>query len=216
MLLQVREPKVKFRALLSATVAVLVLTGCSGQSELAGSAAIVAGKQIPTTLVTARVNEVRMEIEQLPASQVSQVPTLAELSRMILSRAILEEVLALGLAQQNIVVTDAQVSEFKQSVFAQYGQDVIEAQIATQNGVGLEQVDNFMRMVFGEQLLAQLLTPNGTSDEQTNGLVDYLGTISRDMDIQTSPRFGEWNPNDLQVLAGDMALSQPAAIQATQ
>ncbi|CAB4339439.1 unannotated protein [freshwater metagenome] len=206
----------KFRALLSATVAVLVLTGCSGQSELAGSAAIVAGKQIPTTLVTARVNEVRMEIEQLPASQVSQVPTLAELSRMILSRAILEEVLALGLAQQNIVVTDAQVSEFKQSVFAQYGQDVIEAQIATQNGVGLEQVDNFMRMVFGEQLLAQLLTPNGTSDEQTNGLVDYLGTISRDMDIQTSPRFGEWNPNDLQVLAGDMALSQPAAIQATQ
>lgn len=206
----------KFRALLSATVAVLVLTGCSGQSELAGSAAIVAGKQIPTTLVTARVNEVRMEIEQLPASQVSQVPTLAELSRMILSRAILEEVLALGLAQQNIVVTDAQVSEFKQSVFAQYGQDVIEAQIATQNGVGLEQVDNFMRMVFGEQLLAQLLAPNGTSDEQTNGLVDYLGTISRDMDIQTSPRFGEWNPNDLQVLAGDMALSQPAAIQATQ
>lgn len=206
----------KIQAMVSAAIAMLLVTGCAAESQLAGSAAVVRGESIPTTLITSRVNEVRAEIETLPIGSVEQYPSLSMLSQMVLSRAILEKVVEEGLARKNIVLTDEQVQGFKQEIFSTYGQEQIEIQISTQNGVSKKQIDTFMRMVLGEQLLAQLLGPSSTSEEQTALLVDYLGQISREFEIQTAPRFGEWNPQTLQVAAGDMSLSQPAPLEITE
>jgi hypothetical protein len=201
---------VKIRSVIAVVVAGVVLSACSTGPQLAGSAAIVEGNVIPQSLVTAKVNEVRAELEQLPTGAVSTIPSLALLSEMVLDHLVLKQVLNKGLAQQNITISKAQVEAFKQSIFAQYGEEKIRNQVMSMNGISSVEIDNFMEMILAENLLAKLLAPTAVSADQSNAMVKYLGDVSRTMNIRLSPRFGEWNPNKLQADGGDITLSQPA------
>ena len=133
-------------------------------------------------------------------------------NQMILSHLVLERVIDVALVAKGITVTEAQVNEFRDSVFAQYGREVIINQVAVQQGVSVQQLDAFMRLVYSEQILAQALAPQGADAEQTQALLEYVGEVGRAMGVEVAPRFGDWNPNKLQVTPGDMTLSQPAPI----
>ena len=204
----------KLRITAVAVGAALVLSGCSVGTKLAGTAVSISGVVVSEKALTAEVNEVRSQLESLPTGKVQQIPSLVLLNQMVLNNYILEHLIAQGIKEQGIVVTDAQVSAFTQSVFQQYGQETIEIQIASQQGVSATRVNDFMRMVVSQQALGQALAPNGTSDEQTQALVAYLSDLSRTLNIQVSPRFGSWNPNKIQLDSGDLTLSQPAPVTA--
>ena len=206
----------KLRITAIAVGAALLLSGCTAGTKLAGMAVKIGDVAVSETDITSEVNDVRTQLEALPAGKVQQIPSLVLLNQMVINNYVLEHVIAAGLAEKGMSVTDAQVTDFKNSVFNQYGQETIEIQIASQQGVSANKVDDFMRMVVSQQLLAQALAPNGTSDEQNQALVAYLGDLSRTLNVQVSPRFGEWNPNKVQVDTGDLTLSQPAPVTAAQ
>lgn len=203
----------RVRMVSTAVGLVLLLGGCG--TKLAGTAAVVAGTTIPESAVSARVNEVRHQIESMPKESAPQIPSLVMLNQMVLSHMVLESVLEKGLAAQGVTVTDAEVAAFTKSIFAQYGQQAIEDQVAVGQGISREQLAGFMRMVYSEQALGAALAPTESADAQAQAMVTYLGTISRGLDIKIAPRFGAWNPNKLQVAPGDMTLSQPAPVVPT-
>lgn len=200
----------KVRTLAVVVGAAVMLTGCG--TKLAGNAAVIGDVTISESVISDLVNEVRLQIEDMPKGDTGQTPSLVMLNQMILSHLVLENVIDVGLAAQGITVTDAQVSSFKESVFAQYGQETIERQVALQQGVSAAQLDSFMRLVLSEQLLAEALAPGASADEQTQALIAFLGEVGRRLDVSIAPRFGAWNPNKLQVTPGDMTLSQPAPV----
>ncbi len=200
----------KIRSVAIVVGVALCLSACASGPQLAGSAAIVDNKVIPQSLVTEKVNEVRAELEQMPTGAVSQIPSLTLLSAMVLDHLVLEKILDKALQDQKVTITDAQVEAFKQNVFAQYGEETIRTQVMSQNGVSSKDLDKFMRMILSENVIAKLVAPNAAQADQTTAMVKYLGDLSRTMNVQLSPRFGEWNPNKLQADGGDITLSQPA------
>lgn len=200
----------KYRHLAAAALATLLLAGCG--STQAGAAAVVDGKAISSSQVGDLVNEVRVEIEALPKGAVAQVPAVVDLNAMVINRLILDEVVELAAAVTGVTASPADVVEFRDSIFAQYGKEKILAQIASQNGVSSTAVNEFFRAVLIERRMGQVLVPNGTSDEQTQAMVLLLTETSRAMNISISPRFGEWNPNNLQLAAGDNLLSLAAPV----
>ncbi len=200
----------KIRSVAIVVGVALCLSACASGPQLAGSAAIVDNKVIPQSLVTEKVNEVRAELEQMPTGAVSQIPSLTLLSAMVLDHLVLEKILDKALQDQKVTITDAQVEAFKQNVFAQYGEETIRTQVMSQNGVSSKDLDKFMRMILSENVIAKLVAPNAAQADQTTAMVKYLGDLSRTMNVQLSPRFGQWNPNKLQADGGDITLSQPA------
>lgn len=195
----------KFRKIAAATATVILLTGCANST--AGAAAVVDGTAISNSTVGDMVSEVERQIEQMPAGAIAEPPSLVDLNTMVVNRLILDLVLAKSVQRNGVSVSAADVVQFRDGVYAKYGKDVIINQLAAQNAVSLGRIDDFMRTVLLEQKLGQALVPKGTEDEQTAALVEALGAMSREMDIRVSPRFGEWNPNRLQLDAGDNLLS---------
>lgn len=200
----------KIRHLAATALAAALLAGCG--STQAGAAAVIDGKAISSSQVGDLVNEVRTEIEALPKGAVAQVPAIVDLNAMVINRLILDEVVELAAAVMGVTASPADVAEFRDGIFAQYGKEKILAQIASQNGVSSAAVDEFFRAVLIERRIGQVLVPNGTADEQTQAMVLFLTETSRTMDISVSPRFGEWNPNNLQLAAGDNLLSLAAPV----
>ena len=196
------------RAWIAATAACVLLAGCG--TKLAGSAITADGVKIPESVITTQANEVQAEIEKLPAGSVTQIPSLVDLSQMTVNRLVVALLLEKAVADKGLTVSADEVKQFQEQVFATYGKETIVAQVATQNGVSSANLSSFMKAIVTENKLAALLDPTGTQDSQTKALVGYLGDLGRSIHVTVAPRFGEWNPNTLQVLVGDTSLSQSA------
>lgn len=201
----------KLRAVAAIALSAALLTACSTDTKLAGSAAVIDGKSISQNEVTKQVNEARMQIERTDPALISPVPTLIELSQRVVDRLILAAILDKAVTQENIVFTKADVAKFRDDIFAQYGQDKIEAQLVGQNGVAAQYVDQFMYQIMVQRALMKKLAPDSDQTTQSKTLYRYLSKISDDLGTRLNPRYGEWDPNNMTSVPGDLELSVPAA-----
>lgn len=197
---------VKIRSIVGLASVALVLTACGGSSNL-GVAATIGDRTVTKEAIDEQVMAVRDDILALPVDQVQSVPSIEMLTTLAIHRIILDDILDAALEDQNLVVTDDEVSAFEQSVYAQYGEDSIVTQVITNNGVPKAEIHKFMRTVLVEQKLSALLTPGGDKQAQTDGLLNYLGELSLKLGVDVNPRFGQWNPDILAPTGSDTILS---------
>lgn len=196
----------KIRSIAIAAVCVITLTGCSTKNN-SGTALVVNGKTTTTKQISAQVDEIRTEIQQLPVGTIEKVPSVVMLTRMVVDRAITTELVDIALERKGITVSDEEVQAFADGVYAQYGKGKILTQIMGSNGVSSSQVNNFMRLVYSENVLSKALGPQMSQAGQTQALLEYVGGISNEVGVTVSPRFGKWDPSQLQVILGDETLS---------
>lgn len=196
----------KIRVIAVAAICALALSGCSTKNN-SGTALVVNGNTTTTKQITAQVDEIRNEIQQLPVGTIEKIPSVVMLTRMVVDRNITTQLVDLALAKKNITVSDEEVQAFADSVYTQYGKDKILIQIMGTNGVSSTQVNSFMRLVYAENALAKALAPTQSQVGQTQALVEYVGSLSEEVGVKVSPRFGSWDPTQLQVVLGDETLS---------
>ena len=196
----------KIRIVAIAAICAVTLTGCSTKNN-SGTAVVVNGKVTTTKQVSAQVDEIRTEIQQLPVGSLQNIPSVVMLTRMIVDRDITTQLVYIALARKGITVSDEEVQTFADGIFAQYGKEKILTQIMGSNGVSSSQVNNFMRLVYSENVLAKALAPQMSQVGQTQALLEYVGGISKEVGVTVSPRFGRWDPSQLQVILGDETLS---------
>lgn len=196
----------KIRVIAVAAICALALSGCSTKNN-SGTALVVNGNTTTTKQITAQVDEIRNEIQQLPVGTIEKIPSVVMLTRMVVDRDITTQLIDLALAKKNITVSDEEVQAFADSVYTQYGKDKILIQIMGTNGVSSTQVNSFMRLVYAENALAKALAPTQSQVGQTQALVEYVGSLSEEVGVKVSPRFGSWDPTQLQVVLGDETLS---------
>ena len=196
----------KIRIVAIAAICAVTLTGCSTKNN-SGTAVVVNGKVTTTKQVSAQVDEIRTEIQQLPVGSLQNIPSVVMLTRMIVDRDITTQLVDIALARKGITVSDEEVQTFADGIFAQYGKEKILTQIMGSNGVSSSQVNNFMRLVYSENVLAKALAPQMSQVGQTQALLEYVGGISKEVGVTVSPRFGRWDPSQLQVILGDETLS---------
>ena len=198
---------VKIRSIVGLASVALMLTACGNGSSHLGVAATVGDRTITKKVIDDQVMEVRSDILALPVDQVQSVPSIQMLTTLAVHRVILDDILDAALEDQNLVVSDDEVTAFEQGVYAQYGEDSIVTQVITNNGVPRADIHKFMRTVLIEQKLSALLTPNGDQQAQTDGLLKYLGELGTKIGVDVNPRFGQWNPDIVAPTGSDNILS---------
>ena len=201
--------KIQIQAL--AVVGVLALAGCSTSPQQAGSAAIVGKTAISESVVSAAVANARNEITYLPVEAVQQAPSLTQLGQMVIDRMVLSELLKTAAETNNITATTTEVNTLLNDAYDQYGKDQIIAQLVVQNGIAVDQIDEFGRDVVIQRKLMAALVPSGDSAAQSAALGAYLSDLAKNVGVSLSPRYGVWSPDDIASIPGDSALSIPVS-----
>lgn len=204
----------KLRILAMASAA-LLLAGCA-TTEKAGAAAIIGETKIPSSLVTNQVNEVRVDIENTSLELLQDLPTMTLLSQMVIDRLVLEEILKVAVADMNIEVTDAEVGEYRDFVFRNYGEAEVKAQLASRNGVAEKYVDAYMYDILVQRDIMNDLAPGMPEEVQAAALYKYLSGIAKDLKVEVSPRYGTWDSEVMQSVLGENFLSTTNATQQAQ
>lgn len=204
----------KLRILAMASAA-LLLAGCA-TTEKAGAAAIIGETKIPSSLVTNQVNEVRVDIENTSLELLQDLPTMTLLSQMVIDRLVLEEILKVAVADMNIEVTDAEVGEYRDFVFRNYGEAEVKAQLASRNGVAEKYVDAYMYDILVQRDIMNELAPGMPEEVQAAALYKYLSGIAKDLKVEVSPRYGTWDSEVMQSVLGENFLSTTNATQQAQ
>jgi hypothetical protein len=203
---------VKLRLVATVILSVAVLTGCSDSPKLAGSAIIVNGKAIPASIVSERIDKVRAQIQVTDPTLITEVPSLVQISQRAVDHFVLVSLLEEVVAREGINVTDLDVAAYRDEVFAQYAQETIEAQLASQNSVPADDVDGFMYEILVQRALMEKLTPGADNQTQFLAMAEYLTTLSQELEVELNPRFGKWDPANLISTPGDQTLAVPLPI----
>ncbi len=204
----------KLRILAMASAA-LLLAGCA-TTEKAGAAAVIGETKIPSSVVTNQVNEVRVDIENTSLELLQDLPTMTLLSQMVIDRLVLEEILKVAVADMNIEVTDAEVGEYRDFVFRNYGEAEVKAQLASRNGVAEKYVDAYMHDILVQRDIMDELAPGMPEEVQAAALYKYLSGIAEDLRVEVSPRYGTWDSEVMQSVLGENFLSTTNATQQAQ
>ena len=191
---------------LSACVAALLLVaGCSSKPIHSGSAARVGDTLIKQSEVTAQLTETLAQIKSAPAA--GPAPDTGSIGQKIVNRLIITDIVDRGLVKIGQKVTKSQVTQLRYSVYQQYGQDTVEQQLASSQGVPLSQIDAFFRTVLAQGYIGSAVLPKGTQQERTKATGEYLLQLASTLQIEVAPRYGTWDPTLLQATGVDNKLS---------
>lgn len=208
----------KLRAVVGFASVALVLTACGSSPSHVGVAAHVGDRVVTNKEISEQVNQVRSDIQMLPADKVQSPPSVQMLSAMTIHRIVMNDIIDAAIKDKGLSITDADVKAFEENVFTQYGKEAVLIQVLTNNGVPLSQVHDFMRNILVENILGKELAPSGDQNAQTAALVKYLGEVSNKLGIEIAPRFGKWSTETLQPTGSDDVLSSlnPTAQKSAQ
>jgi len=186
-------------------VALLLVAGCSAKPGHAGSAAIIGDKVIKQETVTSQLTETLGQIQNTPGSL--QAPDAGSIGQKIVNRIIVSEVVELGLVKIKKKITSSEVAQFRDSIYLQYGQDAVEQQLASSQGVPKSEIDSFFRTLLGQGYIGSAILPEGSEQERSQATGQFLLQIGNSVEIEVSPRYGTWDPTQLQATGVDNKLS---------
>jgi hypothetical protein len=181
----------------------LLVTGCSAPQ--AGSAATIGNSRISETQLAQQVHAV-LEAQRQPVNSENQALTSKTLSRMIT----IDLVQRLSTAN-GIVVTqgdiDQQLAQYDQQAG---GRDKVLTVFAEQD-VAPSQIETLVRMNLQAQALGVKIDPQGTAEQQGQAVFSAVASLSDELKVTASPRFGTWDAAALAVGPSQNDLSAPPA-----
>lgn len=195
----------KLGKLSAVIVALLLVAGCSSKPAHAGSAAQVGDTIIKQDTVTSQLTETLAQIQNTPGNM--QAPEAGTIGQKIVNSLIISDVVARGLEKVGKKVTDSEVAKLRYSVYQQYGQDSVEQQLASGQGVPKSQIDAFFRTILSQGYIGSAILPEGSDQERSKATSDFLLQLASTLDIEVSPRYGTWDPTQLQASGADNSLS---------
>ena len=185
--------------------ALLLIAGCSSKPVHAGSAARVSDTLVKQSEVTSQLKETMAQIQATPSA--AQAPDAGTIGQKIVNRLIITDIVDRALESLGQKVTDSEVQKLRYSVYEQYGQDVVEQQLASAQGVPMSQIDAFFRTVLAQGYIGSAILPKGTQQERSKATGQYLLKLASTLEIEVAPRYGTWDPTQLQAVGVDDKLS---------
>lgn len=187
----------------AAAAAVLVLVGCSNQQP--GSAATFGEGRITESQLAAEVAEV-----QAAAGETVDAPN-SELVSNVLHRMLVLDLVDLLAQEKGIEVTQGEIDSQMTAFRGQFGtQEQVEANFIG-SGIAPSQIEDVAVFNVQAKKLGELLAPGGAPEQQSTAVVQAVATFSTDLGTEVSPRYGVWDPAQLQIAPGGDDLSAPPA-----
>lgn len=184
---------------LGAAAVLLLATACS--PEQAGSAVTYTGGRITENTVAAQAAQVAGELGIAPSQELTQA-TVQRLTTDVVVQAAAEEA--------QIVVTESDVDAFLAKAAASSGGMQALEEGALRQGIPRAELRQEARAAAVIEQLGVKLAPNGAQTASDQLLGQYLVAVASTLNIQVSPRFGQWQPKRLLVGPPPNDLSKPA------
>ena len=184
-------------------LAVAVLAACSPAHP--GAAATIGNTRVSVTALNTAVAQAVLT----PDATTGQVPDRATAVTSSLTQIIRDDLIADAAKAKGVTVTEAEI----QSLLAQERQtNGSDEATAKANGIPFA---GLHAAVYQALLLNKLVTavsPPGVTDQtaQSAALTTYLGKIAKQEGVSVNPRYGAWQSDQFDVVAGD-AFTSPAS-----
>lgn len=193
-------------AKLSVMVGILLLiAGCSDKANQTGSAATIGNRVIKQKIVNEQLAEI---LNDLPENSSQQpAPDAGTIGQLVVSRLVISDLVNEALVKLDTKVTDAEVISLRDQIFLQYGQDAVIQQLATTQGVPKSQIDSFFKTILGQGYVGSALAPKGTQKQRSVAAANYLTQLAASEGVNVSPRYGTWDPQQMQAMGLDNSLS---------
>jgi hypothetical protein len=134
------------------------------------------------------------------------------LVQQTLGRMITIELVDRVAAQEGVVVTEGQIDEFLANYDSQLGgRDAVEQQLIQQN-ISPSMIRSIVKLQMQAQALGIKLDPRGSAEEQGTAVFNAVVKLSDELDTTVSPRYGTWDPTQLQVGPVPNDLSSPPTL----
>lgn len=191
-------------AVLVALVALTgVLSGCDPAQ--AGAAALVGGYKITDQQVQTDATDV---LDAIGAAG-GVAPSGDALLRATVQRRVTSRLVSVAAEREGVTVTQGEIDQL---IEGSGGRETVAQGLAQAEGqwVPPSQVDDAARTYLLMQKLGVELAPNGTEQDQTLALQQYLVALSEELGVDVSPRYGAWDDSSFQVTGPLDDLSTPA------
>lgn len=180
---------------------VLLLVAACGP-VLAGSAAVIGQHRITDEALASQITAVTEPL---------RVPESQSVSAAILNRMITQQLVFDLAAKHQVSVSSEEVQSFIDEQVALMGGDR-EAfeQGLLRRGIPASEINNTAKATLLVAKLGPVLAPGQGAEGQELATVLAVAEMSKQLDTRVSPRFGTWDPEQLQVIATPDDLSTPA------
>lgn len=188
-------------ALLAGAVVVGALAGCG--PDQAGAAITYGSDRITDTTVATQAQEL---------ADALNIPLDERVTQATVQRLTTDAIVASAAERLDIKVTQGEVDALiADAVKNNGGKEALE-QAALQQGILPSELPNQARTTLVAQRVANIVANGKDQQAQQQAVGDYLIQLSKQLDVQVSPRFGTWNsdrlalgpvPNDLSKPPGD-------------
>jgi hypothetical protein len=174
------------------------LAACAGLPQ-AGSAIVWEGGRITD-------NQVAVTADQLAAEVGMELsPNLTQFTVNRLAQNVLVDEAA---ERAGVSVTAGQVEAFKAQLVAEVGGEAALAEVLAQSGVPRAELDAQAESSLLYQELTKKLDPEADPQQGSPKVAQYLVETSLDIELETNPRFGVWDPQQLSVVPDPNQLSR--------
>lgn len=188
-----------------AAAAIVTLGACA--SAQPGAAAVVGDRVIGVSTVAAQMRSIN-EVLGLPPDEPSENGAIAVLSYDV-GFALIEEVAEA--VEAELEVGDLETA-YRQQVLALGGEEELR-KIAAQRGVAPDMIKRDLLTQLRVRAIAEVLAPGADPRTQERELVRVVGDVARQIGVEVSPRYGQWNPETLQITdpTNPVSVPDPAA-----
>jgi hypothetical protein len=192
------------RILLGIAAATLVAAGCGGGLS-AGSAAVIGDSRITTAAVEDQISQINAA-RGLPADSVDAALTQATVQRLIITDLVDQAAVRLGAeVTEGAIDTEVIALETRAGGREELDQLLLESNIPPS---GLKTQIRTSLLV---QQMGAILDPQADPQVQSQLVYEYVVALSDELNVSVSPRFGVWNPIDLNLGAPPADLATPQA-----
>lgn len=192
------------RRVLQAAVLVgaLVLTSGCGLVDRAGAAVIVEGQRYTDEQLGADFVAITKALGKQDAPG-----TMDDINRNFISIFIADAVTKIAAEQQGVEIDKAAVGKLRRSIEKQLGGEQQLEAYAASKGIAPSMLWTVLRnSVLTTDIGAKLIGGTNT-DDQYAAAQKYILALAKTLDVEVSPRYGDWDPSQMAAVAGGNDLS---------
>ena len=199
-----RSTNRSIRVLLGIAATALVAAGCGGGLS-AGSAAVIGDSRITTTAVQDQIAQINAA-RGLPADSVD-----AGLTQVTVQRLIITDLVDQAAARLGAEVTEGAIDTEIIALETRAGGRAELDQLLLDSNIPPSGLNTQIRTSLLVQQMGVILDPQADPETQSQLVYEYVVALSAELNVSVSPRFGVWNPIDLNLGAppADLAVPRP-------
>lgn len=169
----------------------VALTACGPMEP--GAAAVVGGTRITEEQVAADVAQI-LQAQDRPADTAD-----ADLTSTTVSRLVTMELVRQAAAQAGITITQGDIDTMLAAYLQQAGSQEKLDQIFIGQNIAPSQITDIVVLNLRAQALGQALLPDGDAQAQGAEVFAQIGAFSTEIGTTVSPRYGSWDPANLDI-----------------